>query len=141
MATVSLRKVEKEYDNDFKAVHGIDLDIHEGEFMVFVGPSGCAKSTTLRMIAGLESISGGDIRIGSKVVNDLPPKDRGIAMVFQNYALYPHMTVREIMGFPLKMRRVAASEPSQGWQISQLLLGVIGRPSGWIRDPGHTSYI
>ena len=105
MATVSLRKVEKEYDNGFKAVHGIDLDIHEGEFMVFVGPSGCAKSTTLRMIAGLESISGGDIRIGSKVVNDLPPKDRGIAMVFQNYALYPHKTVFDNMAFGLKMQK------------------------------------
>ena len=105
MATVSLRKVEKEYDNGFKAVHGIDLDIHEGEFMVFVGPSGSAKSTTLRMIAGLESISGGDIRIGSKVVNELPPKDRGIAMVFQNYALYPHKTVFDNMAFGLKMQK------------------------------------
>ncbi len=72
MATVSLRKIEKEYENGFKAVHGIDLDIHDGEFMVFVGPSGCAKSTTLRMIAGLEGISGGEIRIGNQIVNDLP---------------------------------------------------------------------
>ncbi|EGR4362213.1 sn-glycerol-3-phosphate ABC transporter ATP-binding protein UgpC [Vibrio cholerae] len=105
MATVSLRKVEKKYENGFKAVHGIDLDIREGEFMVFVGPSGCAKSTTLRMIAGLESISGGEIRIGNKVVNDLPPKDRGIAMVFQNYALYPHKTVFDNMAFGLKMQK------------------------------------
>ncbi|MCG3727129.1 ABC transporter ATP-binding protein [Vibrio cincinnatiensis] len=104
MATVSLRKVEKKYDNGFKAVHGIDLDIREGEFMVFVGPSGCAKSTTLRMIAGLESITGGEIRIGNRVVNDLPPKDRGIAMVFQNYALYPHKTVFDNMAFGLKMQ-------------------------------------
>ncbi|ENM3888711.1 sn-glycerol-3-phosphate ABC transporter ATP-binding protein UgpC [Vibrio cholerae] len=105
MATVSLRKVEKKYENGFKAVHGIDLDIREGEFMVFVGPSGCAKSTTLRMIAGLESISGGEIYIGNKVVNDLPPKDRGIAMVFQNYALYPHKTVFDNMAFGLKMQK------------------------------------
>ncbi len=105
MATVSLRKIEKEYENGFKAVHGIDLDIHDGEFMVFVGPSGCAKSTTLRMIAGLEGISGGEIRIGNQIVNDLPPKERGIAMVFQNYALYPHKTVFDNMAFGLKMQK------------------------------------
>lgn len=105
MATVSLRNLEKKYENGFKAVHGIDLDIHEGEFMVFVGPSGCAKSTTLRMIAGLESISGGDIMIGNQVVNNLAPKDRGIAMVFQNYALYPHKTVFDNMAFGLKMQK------------------------------------
>ena len=102
MATVSLKQVEKQYENGFKAVHGIDLEINEGEFMVFVGPSGCAKSTTLRMIAGLESISSGDVRIGDRKVNDLPPKDRGIAMVFQNYALYPHKTVFDNMAFGLK---------------------------------------
>ena len=105
MATVSLRKIEKRYENGFKAVHGIDLEIHDGEFMVFVGPSGCAKSTTLRMIAGLEDISGGEIYIGNKKVNDLPPKDRGIAMVFQNYALYPHKTVFDNMAFGLKMQK------------------------------------
>ncbi|MDI0586924.1 ATP-binding cassette domain-containing protein, partial [Escherichia coli] len=93
MAAVILRKVEKIYDNGFKAVHGIDLDINDGEFMVFVGPSGCAKSTTLRMIAGLEDVSGGEIYISDRLVNTLPPKDRSIAMVFQNYALYPHKTV------------------------------------------------
>ena len=105
MAGVQLRKVEKVYPNGFKAVHGVDLDIKDGEFMVFVGPSGCAKSTTLRMIAGLEEISGGSISIGDKVVNDLPPKDRGIAMVFQNYALYPHMTVYDNMAFGLKLSK------------------------------------
>ena len=89
MAEVVLREVEKVYPNGFKAVKGVDLTIKEGEFMVFVGPSGCAKSTTLRMIAGLEEITDGDIMIGDKRVNDLPPKDRGIAMVFQNYALVP----------------------------------------------------
>ncbi|MCV5785071.1 ATP-binding cassette domain-containing protein, partial [Escherichia coli] len=85
----------------FKAVHGIDLKIADGEFMVIVGPSGCAKSTTLRMLAGLETISGGEVRIGDKIVNNLAPKSRGIAMVFQNYALYPHMTVRENLAFGL----------------------------------------
>ncbi|HDZ0434931.1 TPA: ATP-binding cassette domain-containing protein, partial [Klebsiella pneumoniae] len=93
MANVSLRKVVKSYSNGFKAVHGIDLDIQDGEFMVFVGPSGCAKSTTLRMIAGLEDITTGEIYIGNTMVNNLPAKERGIAMVFQNYALYPHKTV------------------------------------------------
>ncbi|MGX6592331.1 carbohydrate ABC transporter ATP-binding protein, CUT1 family (TC 3.A.1.1.-) [Cetobacterium ceti] len=110
MAEVVLRKVEKQYPNGFKAVHGIDLDIKDGEFMVFVGPSGCAKSTTLRMIAGLEEITGGEVYIGEKVVNDLPPKDRGIAMVFQNYALYPHMTVYENMAFGLRMAKVPKEE-------------------------------
>lgn len=110
MAAVSLRKVVKIYDNGFKAVHGIDLDIHDGEFMVFVGPSGCAKSTTLRMIAGLEDISSGEICINNCVVNDLPPKDRGIAMVFQNYALYPHKTVFDNMAFGLKMKKKPKEE-------------------------------
>ena len=110
MAEVILKKVEKTYPNGFKAVHGIDLDIKDGEFMVFVGPSGCAKSTTLRMIAGLEEITGGEIWIGDKLVNDLPPKDRGIAMVFQNYALYPHMTVYENMAFGLKMAKTPKDE-------------------------------
>jgi len=110
MATVSLKQVEKQYDNGFKAVHGIDLEINEGEFMVFVGPSGCAKSTTLRMIAGLESISSGDVHIGERRVNDLPPKDRGIAMVFQNYALYPHKTVFDNMAFGLKMAKKPKDE-------------------------------
>ncbi|KGY14309.1 sugar ABC transporter ATP-binding protein [Vibrio tubiashii] len=110
MATVSLKQVEKQYDNGFKAVQGIDLEINEGEFMVFVGPSGCAKSTTLRMIAGLESISSGDVHIGDRRVNDLPPKDRGIAMVFQNYALYPHKTVFDNMAFGLKMAKKPKDE-------------------------------
>lgn len=102
MASVKLKQVEKQYPNGFKAVHGVDLEIKDGEFMVFVGPSGCAKSTTLRMIAGLESITGGEVWIGNECVNDLLPKDRGIAMVFQNYALYPHMTVYQNMAFGLK---------------------------------------
>ncbi|MDF3830813.1 MULTISPECIES: ABC transporter ATP-binding protein [unclassified Pseudocitrobacter] len=106
MAEVIFNKLEKVYSNGFKAVHGIDLKIAEGEFMVIVGPSGCAKSTTLRMLAGLETISGGEVRIGEKVVNNLAPKERGIAMVFQNYALYPHMTVRENLAFGLKLSKM-----------------------------------
>ena len=110
MAKVVLKGVEKQYPNGFKAVHGIDLEIKDGEFMVFVGPSGCAKSTTLRMIAGLEDISGGEIYIGDMLVNDIPPKDRGIAMVFQSYALYPHMTVYENMAFGLKLKKTPKDE-------------------------------
>ncbi len=104
MAQVTLRKVVKKYD-EVLAVRGIDLDISDKEFIVLVGPSGCGKSTTLRMIAGLEEISGGDIAIGGDVVNDVPPKDRDIAMVFQNYALYPHMNVYENMSFGLKLKK------------------------------------
>ena len=110
MATVSLKQVEKIYSNGFKAVHGIDLEIEDGEFMVFVGPSGCAKSTTLRMIAGLEEISGGEIWIDERKVNDVQAKDRDIAMVFQNYALYPHMTAYENMAFVLRLRKTPPSE-------------------------------
>jgi multiple sugar transport system ATP-binding protein len=110
MGSVTLRKIVKDYGNGFRAVHGIDLDVHEGEFMVFVGPSGCAKSTTLRMVAGLEEISSGQIMIGDRVVNDLLPKDRGIAMVFQNYALYPHKTVFDNMGFGLRMQGLPKEE-------------------------------
>ncbi|MFK0276406.1 ABC transporter ATP-binding protein [Ensifer sp. NPDC090286] len=103
MAKVQLKNLEKVYGNAFKAVHGINLDIEDGEFMVFVGPSGCAKSTTLRMVAGLEEISGGEVVIGDQRVNDLPPGKRSIAMVFQNYALYPHMKVRGNLAFGLKI--------------------------------------
>ncbi|WP_428243434.1 ABC transporter ATP-binding protein [Gynuella sp.] len=110
MAKVSFEKVTKVYSNGFKAVHGIDLEIKDGEFMVMVGPSGCAKSTTLRMLAGLETISGGRIRIGEAVVNNLAPKERGIAMVFQNYALYPHMSVRENLGFGLKLAKLSKED-------------------------------
>ena len=109
MADVSLRKVVKRYD-DVEAVRGIDLDIADHEFIVLVGPSGCGKSTTLRMIAGLEDISDGDIMIGGDVVNDVPPKDRDIAMVFQNYALYPHMTVAENMSFGLRLKHYPKAE-------------------------------
>lgn len=110
MAKVSFEKVTKIYSNGFQALHGIDLNISDGEFMVIVGPSGCSKSTTLRMLAGLESVTGGQIKIGDKIVNNLAPKERGIAMVFQNYALYPHMTVRQNLGFGLKLARKSKAE-------------------------------
>ncbi len=103
MASVSLRGIQKRYGNDAAVVKGIDLEIRDGEFMVFVGPSGCGKSTMMRMIAGLEDITAGELRIGDRVANDVPPALRGVAMVFQSYALYPHMTVAENMGFSLKM--------------------------------------
>jgi oligogalacturonide transport system ATP-binding protein len=113
MAAVSLRGIEKVYPNGFKAVHGVSLDIRDGEFMVLVGPSGCAKSTLLRMVAGLESISGGQLHIGDRVVNDLPAKARGIAMVFQNYALYPHMRVFDNLAFGLKLAGQPKAEIEQ----------------------------
>src|SRR4030081_2295188 len=109
MADVTLRKVIKRYD-EVEAGRGIDLDIADHEFVVLVGPSGCGKSTTLRMIAGLEDITNGDIMIGGDIVNDVPPKDRDIAMVFQNSALYPHMTVTENMSFGLRLKRFPKAE-------------------------------
>jgi multiple sugar transport system ATP-binding protein len=110
MATVVLDGVNKVYENGFHAIHDLDLEIADGEFLVLVGPSGCGKSTALRMIAGLETITGGEMRIGERVVNDVEPKDRDIAMVFQNYALYPHMTVYDNIGFALKLARVPKGE-------------------------------
>ena len=104
MATVTFDGVWKKY-GDVVAVNDLSLEIQDGEFMVLVGPSGCGKTTSLRMIAGLEEITQGDLRIGDRVVNNVPPKDRDIAMVFQSYALYPHMTVRDNMAFSLKLRK------------------------------------
>ena len=110
MADIVLDKVSKRFPDGFEAVKEMDLEIKDGEFMILVGPSGCGKSTALRMIAGLEDISGGEMKIGGQVVNDRAPKDRDIAMVFQNYALYPHMTVRENMEFPLRLAEVPDDE-------------------------------
>ena len=106
MAGVSLKHICKTYPNGFEAGKDFNLEIKDKEFLIFVGPSGCGKSTTLRMIAGLEEITSGELKIGDTVVNDVEPKDRDIAMVFQNYALYPHMTVYENMAFGLKLRKV-----------------------------------
>jgi multiple sugar transport system ATP-binding protein len=112
MAAVSFKNIQKSFGK-VKVIHGIGFDIEDGEFVVLVGPSGCGKSTLLRMLAGLEEISGGEIVIDGKVVNDLESKDRDIAMVFQSYALYPHMTVRDNMGFSLKLRKADTSEINQ----------------------------
>lgn len=129
MANVQLNQLEKTYPASganaaFTAVKGIDLEIASGEFMVLVGPSGCGKSTTLRMIAGLESVTRGTIRIGDRVVNDLPPKDRDIAMVFQNYALYPHMSVYENMAFGLTLRKTPKAEIDARVREAASLLGL-----------------
>src|SRR5437867_2658617 len=110
MAQVSLRDVSKIYKSGIKAVDNLNLGVENKEFVVLVGPSGCGKSTTLRMIAGLEDITAGKIWIGDRIVNDMPAKDRNIAMVFQNYALYPHMTVFENMAFGLKLRGYPKNE-------------------------------
>jgi multiple sugar transport system ATP-binding protein len=110
MAEIEFDDVVKRYPDGFEAVKHMNLEIRDGELMILVGPSGCGKSTALRMIAGLEDVSEGDLKIGGEVVNDLAPKDRDIAMVFQNYALYPHMTVRENMGFALKLRKADQAE-------------------------------
>ena len=110
MASLSLQHINKTYPNGFEAVKDFNLEIADKEFIIFVGPSGCGKSTTLRMIAGLEEITSGELKIGDKVVNDVEPKDRDIAMVFQNYALYPHMTVYDNMAFGLKLRKVPKDE-------------------------------
>ena len=110
MAEVSLKHINKKYPNGFEAVKDFNLDIADGEFVIFVGPSGCGKSTTLRMVAGLEDISGGELKIGGELMNDVEPKDRDIAMVFQNYALYPHMSVKENMEFPLRIAKMPESE-------------------------------
>ena len=109
MATLSLHDLVKTYGKT-EVLHAINLDVADGEFVVFVGPSGCGKSTTLRMIAGLEEVSGGEVRINGQTVNHLEPKDRNIAMVFQNYAIYPHMTVRKNIGFGLRTSKLSAAD-------------------------------
>jgi multiple sugar transport system ATP-binding protein len=123
MAQVSLRNIVKRFD-DTEAVRGIDLDIADKEFVVLVGPSGCGKSTTLRMIAGLEDVSDGEIRVDGEVVNDVPPKDRDMAMVFQNYALYPHMTVYENMSFGLRLKRYPKPEIARRVQEAARILDI-----------------
>ncbi|HEY9345206.1 MAG TPA: sn-glycerol-3-phosphate ABC transporter ATP-binding protein UgpC, partial [Inquilinus sp.] len=123
MADVSLRRIVKTYGKT-PVLHGLDLDIADGEFVVLVGPSGCGKSTTLRMIAGLEEIDGGEIRIGGRAVNTLEPKDRNIAMVFQNYAIYPHMTVRRNIGFGLRSARLPRAEKDRKVEEAGTLLGL-----------------
>jgi multiple sugar transport system ATP-binding protein len=136
MATVTLDHVNKVYSNGFHAVHDLSMDIGEGEFMVLVGPSGCGKTTALRMVAGLEEISGGTLSIGGKVVNDQTPKERDIAMVFQNYALYPHMTVAANIGFGLKLRKLPKDQIAAKVKETAEILGL----SQWLdRRPGQLS--
>ena len=127
MASVKLRGIRKEYQSAGRAlvvVHDLDLDVADGEFVVLLGPSGCGKTTTLRMIAGLESISAGELRIGDRVVNDVPPKDRDVAMVFQNYALYPHMNVRDNMAFGLRLRGLWGEEIERRVRTAATALGI-----------------
>ncbi len=124
MADIALENLTKVYPDGTEAVTGLDLDIGDGEFVVFVGPSGCGKTTALRMIAGLESITDGTVKIEGEVVNDLPPKDRDVAMVFQNYALYPHMNAAANMGFALKMRGLPKSEVSSRVREAAVILGL-----------------
>ena len=136
MATVALEQVQKIYPNGFEAVHDIDLNVADGELMVLVGPSGCGKTTVLRMIAGLEDISTGVLKIGDKVVNELGPKERDIAMVFQNYALYPHMTVADNIGFALKLRKLPKEEITRKVADAARILGL----TQWLdRKPGQLS--
>jgi multiple sugar transport system ATP-binding protein len=124
MAAIAIKSVSKRYRDGTVAVRDLDLDVDDGEFMILVGPSGCGKTTLLRMIAGLEAITAGEIEIGDRVVNDLTPKDRDIAMVFQNYALYPHMTVAKNMGFALKRAGVPSDEVRRRVQEAAGLLGI-----------------
>src|ERR1700693_852985 len=124
MARVLIRNLNKFYDKDVHAVKDVNLEIRDKEFVVLVGPSGCGKTTTLRMVAGLESITSGQVLIGDVVVNELPPMDRDIAMVFQNYALYPHMSVYDNMAFGLKMRKADRAEIAKRVQVAAEILGM-----------------
>src|SRR6187431_1580879 len=123
MASVVIRDVRKSFGST-AVIHGVSVNINDGEFVILVGPSGCGKSTLLRMIAGLEDITGGEIEISGMVVNDLAPKDRDIAMVFQSYALYPHMTVEENMGFSLHLGRVPKAEIKRRVAGAAAILGL-----------------
>ena len=136
MAEITFDNVSKTYGDGFLAVSDLNLDVEDGEFVVFVGPSGCGKTTALRMIAGLEEVSEGDIRIGDRVVNNLPPGKRDVAMVFQNYALYPHMTVAENIGFALKLRKVPKAEARK--RIAETA-GIIGLTDHLDRKPRQLS--
>ena len=130
MASVDIGKVDKFFGST-QVLYEVEIDIGDGEFVVLVGPSGCGKSTLLRMIAGLEEISSGEIAIGGRVVNNVPPKDRDIAMVFQNYALYPHMSVYQNMAFGLRMRKVPRAEIDRRVRAERLAGGIAIDPTTW----------
>src|SRR5258706_10411777 len=136
MATIEFDRVTKAYPGGVVAVDGLELTVADGEFMIFVGPSGCGKTTALRMVAGLEEISGGEIRIGGRRVNELEPQDRDVAMVFQNYALYPHKSVRQNIAFPLRMRRLGRAAIDERVRTVAALLGLDGLLE---RRPGELS--
>ena len=136
MATIEFDRATKAYSGGVVAVDGLDLTVADGEFMIFVGPSGCGKTTALRMVAGLEEISGGEIRIGGRRVNELEPQDRDVAMVFQNYALYPHKSVRQNIGFPLRMQRLGRAAIEERVTAVAALLGLDGLLE---RRPGELS--
>ncbi len=136
MASISLNKVTKTYPNGYEAIHGLDLDIADGEFMVMVGPSGCGKTTVLRMIAGLEDVSSGTVKIDDEVVNDVAPRDRDIAMVFQSYALYPQMSVAQNIGFALRMKKMPKAEIDRRVREAASVLGI----TDWLsRKPSQLS--
>ncbi len=136
MASISLDRVTKVYPNGYEAIHGLDLEIADGEFMVMVGPSGCGKTTVLRMIAGLEDLSSGTVKIDDHVVNDVAPRDRDIAMVFQSYALYPHMSVAQNIGFALRMKKLPKAEIDRRVRDAANVLGI----SDWLsRKPAQLS--
>jgi multiple sugar transport system ATP-binding protein len=124
MAQIALEHVGKVYEDGTRAVSDLNIEVHDGEFLVFVGPSGCGKTTALRMIAGLETISEGEVKIGDKVVNNVPPRDRDVAMVFQSYALYPHLSVRDNIGFGLQLRKVAKPELNRRVEEVARVLGL-----------------
>ncbi|HTT58752.1 MAG TPA: ATP-binding cassette domain-containing protein, partial [Acidimicrobiales bacterium] len=124
MASISLESVTKVYPNGYEAIRGLDLAIDDGELMVVVGPSGCGKTTVLRMVAGLESVTAGTVRIGGEVMNDVTPKDRDIAMIFQSYALYPNMSVAQNIGFALRMKKLSKAEIDQRVKAAAKVLGI-----------------
>lgn len=136
MATVSLEKITKVYPNGVEAVHELDLEVADGELTVLVGPSGCGKTTALRMVAGLEDITSGSIYIGGRLMNEVAPRDRDIAMVFQNYALYPHMTVAQNIGFALRMRKVPKEQVRA--QVAEAA-SILGLTDQLDRKPGQLS--
>src|SRR6188472_1558024 len=136
MAAIDMRNIVKTYGDGFKAVNDVTIDVQDGEFMILVGPSGCGKSTLLRMIVGLEDITSGEMLIGDKVVNDLAPRDRNLAMVFQNYALYPHLTVYENIAFPLRLAHASEAEVDQKVREASKTLELDEHLD---RKPGHLS--